>query len=92
MNDDRVKFKKREKKAKAFQKMDWLIYTLIILFSEMLKFSKFFFFQATMICEGKYEIFKNILFVKINISRLINYLTKHVWKLPRILHVMGEKR
>jgi hypothetical protein len=45
-----------------------------------------------MICEGKYEIFKNILFVKINISRLINYLTKHVWKLPRILHVMGEKR
>jgi hypothetical protein len=52
--------------------MDWLIYTWIMLFSEMLKFSEFF-FQVTKICEGKYEIFKNILFVNINISRLINY-------------------
>jgi hypothetical protein len=39
------------------------------------------FFKKTKInkCEGKYWIFKNILFVKIKISKLFNYLT-NTWK------------
>jgi len=41
--------------------------TLIILFSEMLKFSEYF-FERTKFCEGKYGIFRNILFVEMKIS------------------------
>ncbi len=31
------------------------------------------FFQITKYCEGKYEIFRNIPFFEMNISKLINY-------------------
>jgi hypothetical protein len=50
--------------------------TLIILFSELLIF---FLIQIKKICEGKYWIFKNNLFFKIKISKLINYSTNMCW-------------
>jgi hypothetical protein len=45
--------------------------TLIILFLEMLKFWKFF---QIIFFEKNYWIFKNILFIKMVVSKLINYL------------------
>ncbi len=47
---------------------------LIILFSEMLKFSNFN-FQESKLCQGKYRILQNILFFEMEISKLINHST-----------------
>jgi hypothetical protein len=41
----------------------------------MLKFWNLFFFQITQSCEGKYWIFKNIWFFKMEILKFVNYLT-----------------
>jgi hypothetical protein len=38
---------------------------------------------STKVCEGKYWIFKNILFVEMKISKLIDYSRGHVSKLSR---------
>jgi hypothetical protein len=45
----------------------WANLTLIILFSEMLKFSKNCFFQIKKYCEENSGIFKNISFVEMNV-------------------------
>jgi hypothetical protein len=55
----------------------WDICNLIILLSEMLKFSNFVICEEQEIfCERKYWIFKNILVVKLKISKLIIYSTR----------------
>jgi len=46
---------------------------LIILFAEMLKFSKNISSKSKKNCEGKSRIFRNISFVEMKISKLINY-------------------
>jgi len=58
---------------------------LIIWFSEMLSFSKNYFFQITKYCEGKHWIFsKDISFVEGNSFLIIIYLfDEHVLKWPR---------
>jgi hypothetical protein len=46
----------------------------ILFFKEMLNFFNFVVFSNNKInCEGKYRVFKNILFVKNKISKLINH-------------------
>jgi hypothetical protein len=40
---------------------------------------RIFFFQITKICEEKYWVFKNILFVKMKILKVINYSTAMCW-------------
>jgi hypothetical protein len=47
--------------------------TPIILFAEMLKFSKIISSKSKKNCEGKSGIFRNISFVQMKISKLINY-------------------
>jgi hypothetical protein len=49
--------------------------TLIIYFPETLKKNSNFFFSNSQFCEGKYCVFKDILFPEMKISNLINYLT-----------------
>jgi hypothetical protein len=46
---------------------------LITLFSKMLKFLEFFFFQIPKFCEGNQRIFVGILFFDLEFSILINY-------------------
>jgi ABC-type amino acid transport system permease subunit len=46
--------------------------TLILLFSKMLKFSKNYLFQIKRYCEVKIMIFRNIPFIEMNFSYLIN--------------------
>ncbi len=46
--------------------------TLILLFSKMLKFSKNYLFQIKRYCEVKIMIFRNIPFIEMNFSNLIN--------------------
>jgi len=59
--------------------------TLIILFSEFSNFQKKWKFIKT--CKEKYWIFKNILFVKMKISKINWLFDKHMLKLPRYNHI-----
>jgi hypothetical protein len=74
MNNDGVKKKKTGGKKQGISKNGLVdIYTNYVIFRNVEIFR--IFFQVTKFCEGKYEIFKNFLFVNINISSLINYST-----------------
>jgi hypothetical protein len=74
---------RKESSRSMYTFIPWPNSTLIILFSEMLKFSKFIFPNQYIYCERKYLIFKNISFVETNVSKLINYLFDgHMFKWP----------
>ncbi len=51
----------------------------------------FFFFQVTKLCKRNYWIFVNILFVEMNISKLIKLFDGHLLKWPRYYDMVNNQ-